>query len=152
MLLNLLAESGATNGNTPTGNNDWIIWVVLLGMLALLIVYNYFTGKKRRQQAEAEKEKRNAIKAGYKIMTIGGITGTVVSVDDEANTFVLATGSEENPSYITFDKVAIYSAEDPNAVTEEVADVEEDSSIEEQTEEVLETTEEITEETEEKAE
>ena len=47
-------------------------------------------------------------------MTIGGIVGTVVSVDDEANTFVLQTGSDENPNYIKFDKVAIYSSEDPN--------------------------------------
>ena len=82
---------------------------------------------------EAEKEKRNAIQAGYKVVTIGGIVGTVVEVDNEANTFVLKTGSEECPSYLTFDKVAIYTAEDPNAQNEEEVAEE---PVEEPTEEV----------------
>lgn len=117
MLFNLLVEStsGGTKGNTSAGK-DWWVWVVLLGFMALLIVYNYVSSKKRREQAEQEKEKRNAIRPGFKVTTIGGILGTVVEVDDEANTFVLETGKADSPSYIKFDKVAIYSSEDPNAV------------------------------------
>ena len=120
MLVNLLesvTESvpSSTGTGTPKNNTQQIIiWIILGVLLVGFIVMNYFSNKKRKAQMEAEKEKRNAIKPGFKIMTIGGIVGTVVSVDDEANTFVLQTGSDENPNYIKFDKVAIYSSEDPN--------------------------------------
>ena len=155
MLLNLLQS---TSENTTGGG--WGIWIIFGVAIIAMIVMNHFSNKKRKAQMEAEKEKRNAIQIGYKIVTIGGIVGTVVELNDEANTFVLKTGSEENPSYLTFDKVAIYTAEDPNAPVE----VEEETPVEETTEEapeveneVEETVEEtesapIVEETEEKAE
>ena len=110
MLLNLLENN--------TNDGGWVIWLIMGVAIVAMIVMNHFSNKKRKAQMEAEKEKRNNIKAGYKIVTIGGIVGTVVEVDDEANTFVLKTGLEETPSYLTFDKVAIYTAEDPNAPTE----------------------------------
>mgnify|MGYP002521200746 CR=1 FL=1 len=126
MLFNLLAAETATsatsatssNQNQPSGSNVFV-WIILGVFIVGLIVVNYFSNKKRRAQMEAEKEKRNAIKPGFKVMTIGGIVGTVVAVDDEANTFVLQTGTDETPNYIKFDKVAIYSSEDPNAATAE---------------------------------
>ncbi len=131
MLFNLLTESNANNNGSTGG---WGIWIILLGFLVLMIAYNYISGKKRREQAEAEKEKRNAIQPGFKIVTIGGIVGTVVEVDDENNTFVLATGTEENPSYVKFDKVAIYTSEDPSLANEEqdVADEEVEESVTEE--------------------
>ena len=128
MLLNLLESTNNNNGN----NGGWVIWVIFGVAIIAMIIMNHFSNKKRRAQMEAEKEKRNAIQAGYKVVTIGGIVGTVVEVNNEANTFVLKTGSEECPSYLTFDKVAIYTAEDPNAQTEEVAE----EPVEEPTEEV----------------
>ena len=119
MLFNLLESAASAVDSTGSGSNkanttQIVMWVVLGVLLVGFIVMNYFSNKKRKSQMEAEKEKRNAIKPGFKIMTIGGIVGTVVSVDDEANTFVLQTGSDENPNYIKFDKVAIYSSEDPS--------------------------------------
>ena len=113
-IFNLLSSAGASGDTTPTNDKGWILWVIIGVVLVGMLVMNFFSNNKRREQMEAEKEKRNAIKPGFKIMTIGGIVGTVVSVDDEANTFVLQTGSDENPNYIKFDKVAIYSSEDPN--------------------------------------
>lgn len=120
-IFNLL--SGASGETTTPNDKGWIIWVVLGVVLVGMLVMNFFSNKKRREQMEAEKEKRNAIRPGFKVMTIGGIVGTVVAVDDDANTFVLQTGTDEVPNYIKFDKVAIYSSEDPNAtvVSEEEA-------------------------------
>lgn len=124
MLFNLLAtettsavESTSGGNNGPFGNGT-LMYIVLGVILVAFIVVNVFSNKKRKAQMEAEKEKRNAIKPGYRVMTIGGIVGTVVAVDDEANTFVLQTGTDETPNYIKFDKVAIYSSEDPNEATE----------------------------------
>ncbi len=122
MLINLLESSTANN----TQGGGWI-WLIILIPLVALMVFNHFSNKKRREQAEAEREKRNAIRPGFKVTTIGGIVGVVVSVDDEANSFVLETGSVDNVCHIKFDKVAIYSSEDPNAPVEEV--VEENEEI-----------------------
>lgn len=117
-LLSAPASTDSTSARGGAGTQQIIIWIILGVFLVGLIVMNFLSNKKRKAQMEAEKEKRNAIKPGFKVMTIGGIVGTVVSVDDDANSFVLQTGTDENPNYIKFDKVAIYSSEDPNEATE----------------------------------
>lgn len=122
MLFNLLADSVSTTESANNNGGTTVMWIVLIVLVIAIMVFNMFTSKKRRAQMEAEKEKRNAIKPGFKVMTIGGIVGTVVSVDDEANTFVLQTGSDENPNCIKFDKVAIYSSEDPNEESTKAAE------------------------------
>lgn len=117
-IFNLLSSAGASGDTTTTNGKGWIMWIIIGVVLVGMLVMNFFSNKKRREQMEAEKEKRNAIRPGFKVMTIGGIVGTVVAVDDDANTFVLQTGTDEVPNYIKFDKVAIYSSEDPNATVE----------------------------------
>lgn len=129
MFYNLLSAPASTDSASTSGGvgtQQIIIWIILGVFLVGLIVMNFLSNKKRKAQMEAEKEKRNAIKPGFKVMTIGGIVGTVVSVDDEANSFVLQTGTDENPNYIKFDKVAIYSSEDPNEATEAHEDTHEE--------------------------
>ena len=132
-LFNLLTEatgngSGTSNSNA-SGNqgsffsqNPWVMWTILGVILVAWIVFSYFTNKKRRAKAEAETAKRNAIKPGFKVTTIGGIVGTVVEVDEENNTFVLQTGNDEHPSLLTFDKLAIYNSVDPDEGKEEPAE------------------------------
>ena len=121
MLFNLLSAESLPTSNgagSTTGQFPWFL--VIMGVLIVfIIVSNAKNNKKRREQMEAEREKRNAIQPGFKVTTIGGILGTVVEVDDEANTFVLQTGTEQCPCYLKFDKVAIYASEDPNAPVEE---------------------------------
>lgn len=130
-LLSAPASTDSTSASGGVGTQQIIIWIILGVFLVGLIVMNFLSNKKRKAQMEAEKEKRNAIKPGFKVMTIGGIVGTVVSVDDEANSFVLQTGTDENPNYIKFDKVAIYSSEDPNEATEAHEDAHEEAPAEE---------------------
>ncbi len=132
-LFNLLTEatgdgSGTSNSNA-SGNqgsffsqNPWVMWTILGVILVAWIVFSYFTNKKRRAKAEAETAKRNAIKPGFKVTTIGGIVGTVVEVDEENNTFVLQTGNDEHPSLLTFDKLAIYNSIDHDEGNEETAE------------------------------
>ena len=128
MLFNLLAtettsavESTSGGNNGPFGSGT-VMYIVLGVILVAFIVVNVLSNKKRKAQMEAEKEKRNAIKPGYRVMTIGGIVGTVVAVDDEANTFVLQTGNDEHPSLLTFDKLAIYNSIDPDEGKGEAAE------------------------------
>ena len=123
MLFNLLesvTESvPSSTGSAKNNTQQIIIWIILGVVLVGFIVMNYFSNKKRKAQMEAEKEKRNAIKPGFTVTTIGGIVGTVVAVDDENNTFVLQTGDEERPSLLKFDKLAIYNSVDPEAGKDE---------------------------------
>ena len=110
MLFNLLAAGLGGAG----------LWIGLGVLLVFMLVMNAISNKKRREQMEAERQRRGAIEPGFKVTTIGGIMGEVVEVNHEANTFVLKTGTEENPCYIKFDKVAIYTSENPNAPVEEI--------------------------------
>ena len=124
-IFNLLdSESGAQMSSGGLFGNNVFFWVLIV-ILALFLVYSFISGRKRRKQMEEQKEKRNDIHPGYKVTTIGGIIGTVVEVDNDANTFVLATGTEENTHYIKFDKQAIYNSENPEATAPEAKPAEE---------------------------
>lgn len=150
-LFNLL-ESSSESANTNKSSTGWIMWVVLGVFLVGWIVMSYFTNKKRKKQAEEETQKRNSIKPGFTVTTIGGIVGTVVSVDDENSTFVLETGSAEHPSQLKFDKLAIYNSFDPNAVAEQTAAPEDDKKNDEVFDGVSSETEEVSENAEQPAE
>lgn len=50
----------------------------------------------------------SSLKIGDRVKTIGGICGFVSAINDAENTFVLETGSDDNKSYVKFDKGAIY--------------------------------------------
>lgn len=121
MLFNLLEST------TPPANNggDWWVWLIILVPFVILLIVNHFSAKKRTEEAEAAKQKRNDIHPGYILVTIGGIVGEVISVDDEEGSFILKTGDEDHPCYLKLDKVAIYSWEDPNAPKEEETSAEE---------------------------
>ena len=71
-------------------------------------VWSAISNKKKQKQFN---DTINAIKPGSKVKTIGGICGTVVSIDGEENTFVLKTGEEGSECYIKFDKQAIYQTD-----------------------------------------
>ena len=90
-----------------------IFTYVILGVLLVAIVVMFiFSSKRRKKQEEEAKNLIDAVKPGNKVKTIGGICGIVVEVDNEENTFVLETGSEDSgKSYIKFDKQAIYQTD-----------------------------------------
>ncbi len=110
-LFNLL--DGEANGG---GSNPWFI-VILIGFLAIVVVMSIINNKKRKKQAAEEMKTRDSLCKGTTVITIGGICGTVVSVDHEESTFVM----ESEGSKIKFDKRAIYKMTLP----EEVQKVEE---------------------------
>ena len=120
MLINLLTESSPSGGGNTGG--DWIIYVILLGFLALMIVPSII---RQRKDKKAQEEKLNAIEVGAKVTTIGLIHGEIVDVGEVY--VVIKTGTEENPSFLTIEKRAIYQvhkAEEEN--TGESQDMPED--------------------------
>ena len=78
--------------------------IMLVAMLAIFYFMLIRPENKRKKEAE---EMRSAVKTGDKIVTIGGITGTVVNVKE--NRIVLETGADQ--VRIELEKWAISSNE-----------------------------------------
>lgn len=99
MFNNLLAET------TPT--NPWItvIFIVIIVAMIGLLIWQTISGKKKQKEAQ---NMLNQLKKGDRVKTIGGVCGFVVEINDAENTFVLETGTDDNKSYVKFDKGAIY--------------------------------------------
>ena len=108
-LFNLL--EGEATGGSSNPMMFIILGVVIIGMIVMSVINN----KKRKKQAEEDQKQKDKLCKGTKIITIGGIWGTVVSVNNEENTFVM----ESEGSLIKFDKRAIYNMILPENIVEE---------------------------------
>ena len=81
--------TGAPEGAAPGGLFGSPI-IMILVMVAIFYFMLIRPENKRKKEAE---QMRSAVKTGDKIVTIGGIVGTVVSVKDEK--FVIETGADQ---------------------------------------------------------
>ena len=106
-MLNLLLENtGSSTTTTPTDNTgSIIIFIVLLVAIVGLFIWNSIQNKKKQKEAQ---NMVNNIKVGDRIKTIGGVCGFLVEINNDENTFVIETGTDDKKSYIKFDKAAIY--------------------------------------------
>lgn len=100
--------------NSSSGQENLSFWdkygmMILVGAFLVLIVLGMFwSSRKRRKQQQETMEKLNALGAGTKIETIGGVFGTIVEMNKKEGTFVLETGSEKfGKTYMVFDRNAI---------------------------------------------
>lgn len=148
-LFNLLADA---SGEATTKNN--LGTYIVMGVIALAIIgvfiWQSVSGKKKQKEAQ---EMLDGIRIGDKVKTIGGICGYIVEINNEENTFVLETGTEESKSFVKFDKGAIYQTAHVGTETkaevkaevketpEEVAEVKAEEKPEEVQAEVKETVE-----------
>ena len=95
--MNFLATPAPTGGLGST---------VVMMVLMIAIFYFMLIRPENKRKKEAE-QMRSAVKKGDKVVTIGGITGTVVDVKD--NKFVLETGADQ--VRIEFEKWALSTNE-----------------------------------------
>lgn len=108
MLTSLLDEPAQGN----FFEQNWPMLIILVVLIAVVIVFYVLGSKKRKKQEKDAQDLINAVKPGNKVKTIGGICGIVVEVDNEENTFVLETGTEQSgKSFIKFDRQAIYQTD-----------------------------------------
>ena len=85
--------------------------LIIAAFGALVFFLGYLPNKREMARREEEAKKISAIKVGSKIKTIGGIFGVIVEVNDEENSFVIETGSEEHKGYLKIDKRAVYDTD-----------------------------------------
>ena len=72
-----LLQTAPANGQA----GGWTMWVMLL--LIFVIMWFFMIRPQRKQQKELQKF-RDALKKGDKVVTIGGIYGTVVELKDKS--------------------------------------------------------------------
>lgn len=101
-MFDLFTVAHAAEGATQGGGASSILMIVV--MIAIFYFLLIRPENKRKKEAE---EMRSAVKKGDKIVTIGGIVGTVVDVKE--NKFVIETGADQ--VRIEFEKWALSSNE-----------------------------------------
>ena len=117
---------------------ETIIMIVLVVVVLLLMVVMPMLSRKKQQKELVEFQKK--IGVGTKVMTAGGIIGTILSINENTGgekEFTLETGEGNNKSTLTFNFRAIYSVIS-NPVAAAPAKVAEPVAVEEKAEEVAE--------------
>lgn len=107
MDISSLVRETANNGTQSTTSNIFT-WVVL-GVLGLAFVgFFIWSNYNNKKQQKKHTEKLKSLDAGTRVITRGGVSGIVESVNLNEGTFVLKTGTPENTTYLTFVLEAIY--------------------------------------------
>ncbi len=91
-LIRLMTSTAAD----PTGSaNSWTSLLITIVPLALMIVVFYFLLiRPEKNRAKKEKAMRENLQVADEVVTIGGIIGRVLSIQEE--TVVVETGSDRN--------------------------------------------------------
>jgi len=74
-----LLQSAAGAAQAPAGGN-WSMWIMLI--LVFVVMWLFMIRPQRKQQKELQAF-RNGLKKGDKVVTVGGIFGTISDVKDE---------------------------------------------------------------------
>ena len=107
-LIDLLAATGKTSSGSPL----LLILIAIFGGLYFLFI------RPRQKQQRQQREQGKQVEVGDEIITIGGVYGVVVDIDDEHVT--IATGQDSSarpldgaPTRLTFVKAAINRKVEP---------------------------------------
>lgn len=68
----------AEGSENPAGGANWSIWLMIIAMIAIMYFFMWRPESKRRKQME---NFRNNLKKGDKIITAGGIYGTIKEIN-----------------------------------------------------------------------
>lgn len=93
------------------------MYIIFGVLIVALIGMSIFNNKQRKKQQTQEQDKRNRICPGTTIITIGGIVGSVVSVDLNEKTYVL----DSQGSLLKMDMRSIYQMQLPAEVEAQIA-------------------------------
>ena len=94
-------------------SNNWGTWVMLGILIVLIVVFMIFNARSKKKNKAAQDEMFKSYIPGSIVTTIGGIVGTIVSVDEINETFVVETGEGDNKTTMKFLEKAVYKIERP---------------------------------------
>jgi preprotein translocase subunit YajC len=91
-MLNFLEDVVGTTGTGAEAAPGGMLTPILMMVIMVAIFYFILIRPENKRKKEAQKM-REAVKVGDKVVTIGGIVGTVVSVKDDR--FVMETSADQ---------------------------------------------------------
>lgn len=92
--LTVFAEDTAASGDVGAGGTIGALFSTL-GLPILLLVFLYFIMIRPQQKQEKQtREMQKNLQIGDEVVTIGGIVGIVLRVEDATETVILETGSD----------------------------------------------------------
>jgi len=77
------AAANGSNGTSPLGGN----YMIFVYFAVIIVVFYFMLIRPENKRKKKAQELRNTLSVGDEITTIGGMTGTVVSVDGDFITF-----------------------------------------------------------------
>lgn len=80
--------------------------VIIVALLALLLVQTFMVSRRQKKQREKIQSLQAGLAPGQKVVTAGGVHGTVIGVDADSADLQIARGV-----VVTFDKLAIIRSE-----------------------------------------
>lgn len=102
----------------PAGSSGILSWVLII------VVFYFFLIAPERKKQKNMRNMINSVKAGDKIITRGGIYGTIVSINDDA--MVIATGPDEVKMELSKMSIAsVVESKEDTVVNEEAEAIEE---------------------------
>ncbi|HIS21875.1 MAG TPA: preprotein translocase subunit YajC [Candidatus Cryptobacteroides intestinipullorum] len=75
-----LLQAQAAGNQAAAGQSSWSMWIMLI--LIFVVMWFFMIRPQRKQQKELQKF-REGLKKGDKVVTVGGIYGTVVEVKEK---------------------------------------------------------------------
>lgn len=99
-MLEILAQSAAPTTQSASSNS-----MIMFAPIIIIVLLYFFMFSTKKKQDKKRQEMIDQIKKGDRVQTIGGILGTVVSVD---GTEVLLKVDESSNAKIKFTRAAIH--------------------------------------------
>ena len=93
------AATGGAGGAAPASGNAFML--MMLVVLGAMVLFTFMNGRREKKKRE---ELLGNIKKHDRVLTIGGVIGTVVEVKDDA---VILKVDETSNTRITFTKAAV---------------------------------------------
>lgn len=99
----LLAQTSAPASKPASAMTD-PFWGLIFPMLLIMVVLWYFTSRSQRQERDKHQKMLNSLKRNDRVMTIGGVFGSVVEVREHE---VVLKVDESNNTKMRFARNAI---------------------------------------------
>jgi preprotein translocase subunit YajC len=86
----IAAEEGDTPAPASGGSMNWMMIIVLVGMIGLM----FFMSRRNKKQQQARGDFRRLLEPGQRVQTIGGLIGVITGLQGDLVTLMSPSGDE----------------------------------------------------------
>ena len=96
MIMTLLSPTTADTAANAGGMNIGSLLLTFIPLVGMIVVFYFLLIRPEKKRAKKEKEMRENIQVTDEVVTIGGIIGRVLNVNQKEGTVLIETGSDRN--------------------------------------------------------